>query len=327
MRAWLWFLTAATVSACGANAPATADSAAGSDSADDVAAAVDSAAVDAIDAVAGTDAMALPAPHTDTLGGARPVGVTVPDNWTPQKKWPLVLVLHGYGANGALQSSFLGVDARATQYGYVTLAPDGTLDPSGSLFWNATPACCDFGQVDVDDVAYLSGLIDEAIAKLAVDPARVYVVGHSNGGFMAYRLACEKSDKINAVAVIAGATNADVNACTSPKPVNVLDIHGTKDSTIAYNGGSIQGAQYPGSQASIGQWLARDSCDVTPTSIGTGDFDSTSAGNETDRLSYSHCSGSIAVEHWKMAGSGHIPAFTDDFREALATWMMARTRP
>lgn len=281
---------------------------------------------------AGTDATSLPAPHTDTLGGARPVDVTVPETWTPAQKWPLVLVLHGYGASGNVQSAFLGIAARATQYGYVTLAPDGTRDDGGSLFWNATPACCDFGNVAVDDVAYLTGLIDEAIAKLAVDPKRVYVVGHSNGGFMAYRLACEKSDKIAAVAVIAGATNPDKTVCASPKPVSVLHIHGTADDTIKYDGGTIDikgfgGAKYPSAQESIGQWLERDGCGVYPTSAGKGDFDSVAKGEETDKLVYPNCPTGVAVEHWQMTGSGHIPAFTDDFREALPTWLMARARP
>lgn len=324
MRKWLGFCAAVAVSACGAKETATGDADVGADAAGDAAA---TAEVTGTDAGSDADATSLPAPHTDTLGGARPVAVTVPDAWTPLQKWPLVLVLHGYGASGAVQSAFLGTDARATQYGYVTLAPDGTRDPSGSLFWNATPACCDFGHVDVDDVAYLTGLIDEAIAKLAVDPARVYVVGHSNGGFMAYRLACEKPDKINAVAVIAGATELDPKVCVNPKPVNVLHIHGTKDTTIPYAGGSIQGAQFPSAQESIGQWLTRDGCGSTPTSAGQGDFDLNVNGAETDRLQYPNCPNGLAVEHWKMTGSGHIPAFSDDFRDALATWLVARTRP
>ncbi len=320
MRKWLGWSLALAVSACGTNATTTADATAS----DDAALASD---VTSTDAAAGTDAVSLPAPHTDTLGGARPVTVTVPDAWTPEKKWPLVLVLHGYGASGAVQSAFLGVEARATQFGYVTLAPDGTRDPTGNLFWNATPACCDFGHVDIDDVAYLTGLIDDAIAKLAVDPARVYVVGHSNGGFMAYRLACEKSAKINAIAVIAGATDMDPKACINPKPVNLLHIHGTSDATIAYNGGTIEGGQFPSAQESIGQWLTRDACDVTPTSAGQSDFDMVVDGAETTRLQYPNCPNGLAVEHWKMVGSGHIPAFTDEFRDALAAWMVARVRP
>ena len=326
MRKWLCFLALAALGACGGNTTATADAQAVNDATADAMVGAQSAA-DAADSAAGTDAMALPAPHTDTLGGARPVTTVVPDGWTPTQKWPLILVLHGYGASGEAQTALLGIEARATQYGFVTLAPDGTRDPSGSLFWNATPACCDFGNVVVDDVAYLTGLIDDAIAQLAVDPARVYVVGHSNGGFMAYRLACEKSAKINAVAVIAGAVNPDATVCGTPKPVNVLHIHGTADATIAYNGGTIEGAAFPGALESIGQWLTRDGCDVTPTTAGVNDFDSMVAGQETTRLQYPNCPNGIHVEHWKMVGSGHIPAFTDEFRDALATWLVGQQRP
>ncbi len=328
MRIRLAILVATALSACGTSTTTTTET----DVAADVTVAADTVGADATDAAAGTDATALPAKATETVGGARPVDVTVPDDWTPQKKWPLILVLHGYGASGSVQSAFLGVAARATQYGFVTLAPDGTRDPSGSLFWNATPACCDFGHVNVDDVAYLGGLIDEAIAKLAVDPARVYVVGHSNGGFMAYRLACELSAKVTAIAVIAGATNPDATACGKPKAVNVLHIHGTKDATISYDGGTIQiagftGATYPSAQGSIQQWLDRDGCSGSATSAGKADYDLNVAGAETDRLQYLNCPNGIAVEHWQMAGSGHIPGFTDDFREALPTWLLARTRP
>ncbi len=329
MRLWLTILVAVTCAACGTSA--TTESAP-QDASTDATAGSDAATSDTTDDAQGTDAIALPAPHTDTLGGARPVAVTVPDNWTPEKKWPLVLVLHGYGASGLVQSAFLGVEARATQYGYVTLAPDGTRDPGGSLFWNATPACCDFGNVKVDDVAYLTGLIDAAIKDLAVDPARVYVVGHSNGGFMAYRLACEKSEKITAIAVIAGATNPDPTVCGTPKAVNVLHIHGTNDDTIKYDGGTLTisgfgGAAYPSAKDSMSQWLTRNGCGTTSTSTGTGDFDMSVAGEETERLSYTGCPSGIVVDHWKMNGAKHIPAFTDDFREALATWMTARTRP
>ena len=297
----------------------------------------DVAAADVSGEVAGTDATqaetqgetqgdttTLPAVATDTVGGARPAAVAVPDAWTPDKKWPLILVLHGYSASGLVQSAFLGIAARTNDFGYVAIAPDGTLDSSGNLFWNATAACCDFGHIGVDDVTYLTGLIDEAIAKLAVDPKRVYVVGHSNGGFMAYRLACEKSDKIAAIAVIAGAVDPDFNACVAPKPVSVLHIHGTKDTSVLYGGEGSGKTGYPSAEGSIGQWTKRDGCGGTTSELGTSDFDAVVDGSETTRISYGGCPSGVVVEQWKMVNSGHIPGFTDEFRDALAGWLTAR---
>ena len=272
----------------------------------------------------GVDVAAVP---TATVGGARPVAVTAPPDWTPAKKWPLILVLHGYSANGAVQSAYLGITDRAAALGYVTLAPDGTLNSGGKLFWNATAACCDFEKTGVDDVAYLSGLIDESIAKLAVDPQRVYVVGHSNGGFMAYRLACEVSSRIAAIAVIAGATHIDPGVCKAPQPVSVLHIHGTADGTIAYAGGSTGGAAYPGASASVGQWLDRDACGKEAAVDASADYDTTVKGAETERTFWSGCSGGTHVALWRMVGSPHIPVFSDTFRDDVAAWLLAQNQP
>ena len=75
------------------------------------------------------------------------------------------------------------------------------------------------------------------------------------------------------------------------------------------------------------EWLDRDGCSGSATSAGKADYDLNVPGAETNRLQYLNCPSGIAVEHWQMTGSGHIPGFTDDFREALPTWLLARTRP
>ena len=103
--------------------------------------------------------------------------------------------------------------AAASSAGFLMIAPAGTADSSGSHFWNATDACCNFENSQVDDVAYLDGLITEISAAYNVDPKRIYVVGHSNGGFMAYRMACAKADRIAAVVSVAGATFATPASC------------------------------------------------------------------------------------------------------------------
>tara|TARA_B100000029_G_scaffold43608_1_gene40392 strand:- start:172 stop:1062 length:891 start_codon:yes stop_codon:yes gene_type:complete len=114
--------------------------------------------------------------------------------------------------------------------------PDGMKNPDGNQYWNATDACCDFYQSGVDDVAYLSGVIEEAIEAFNIDTKRVFLVGHSNGGYMAHRLACERSDLIAGIVSLAGSTWYDEAKCGNPDPVAVLQVHGTWDTTIRYWG-------------------------------------------------------------------------------------------
>jgi len=113
---------------------------------------------------------------------------------------PLLVVLHGYSGNADRNDSYFGATAQASSRGLYVLLPEGTAEPSGKRFWDATSACCNFTGSPVDDVRYLSDLIEEAVAERPIDPGRVYVLGHSNGGFMAYRLACERADLVTAIA-------------------------------------------------------------------------------------------------------------------------------
>ena len=99
------------------------------------------------------------------------------------------------------------------QEGFLYLHPDGTTDCLGDPFWNATDACCNFCGSSVDDVAFLSAVLDAIEAQFTVDPRRIFLIGHSNGGFMSYRMACEHADRVAAIASLAGATWFDPLDC------------------------------------------------------------------------------------------------------------------
>ena len=135
---------------------------------------------------------------------ARPYLLTVPQG-DPKTPLPLVLVLHGYGSTGKRHDDAWGFSALGLREGFLVAAPDGTVDPRGNRFWNATDACCNFYGSTVDDVAYIRALLDDVAARTPVDPKRVFVVGHSNGGFFAHRLACDMPERIAAVVSLAGA--------------------------------------------------------------------------------------------------------------------------
>ena len=121
----------------------------------------------------------------------------------------LMVLLHGYGATGQIQDQYFQFTQLANAKTFLLATPDGTSDPTPKQFWNATDACCNFYGSAVDDVKYVTAILDEAALKFRVDPKRVYAVGHSNGGFMAHRLACDRAARIAAIVSLAGATWKD----------------------------------------------------------------------------------------------------------------------
>src|SRR5262245_13998623 len=175
-------------------------------------------------------ATAAPRAFTENVvvdAGRGPVAVVVPSSYRAGVAMPLVLLLHGYNASGTIEEGYIQLAPVAEQRGFLYAHPDGSMNPSGSRYWNATDACCDFFQQGVDDSGYLLSLIQAIGAQLTVDAHRVYLVGHSNGAFMAYRMACDHPEAIAAIASLAGATWENSLDCLMRGAVHVLEIHGT----------------------------------------------------------------------------------------------------
>lgn len=271
-----------------------------------------------------------------TFGGARPVEVfRVPEGYDPAQPAPLVLILHGYGINGLLESGYLRLREIADDEGFFIVAPDGTVDSAGQRFWNANDVCCEQGPIQVDDVEYLGGLIDEIRGAYAIDPKRIFVVGHSNGALMAHRLACDRADLFAAVVSLAGATWKDQTLCRPTAPVGVLEIHGTADDTVPYEGGTlppnllpVPSAPFPGAEETVADWAAKNHCSSTPDAPGAPlDLDSTLAGAETQPMSYPGCAANGAAELWTIEGGSHIPIFTADAPHRIWAFLAAHAKP
>lgn len=186
------------------------------------------------------------------IGGDRPVEVLVPASLKPGVPAPLVILLHGYSVNGNVEELYLQLAPLAEERGFLYAHPDGTLDRDAKYFWNATDACGDLFASGVDDSAYLASVIDQIEARYSVDPKRIYLVGHSNGGFMSYRMACDHADKIAAVASLAGAMFLDTSKCKPSSPVSVLQIHGTSDPEVLYDASAADA--YPGAETTTKDW-------------------------------------------------------------------------
>ncbi|MEI6648439.1 MAG: alpha/beta fold hydrolase [Actinomycetes bacterium] len=263
---------------------------------------------------------------TVTFPGARPFILHLPSTYSKSKPAPLIIALHGYTSSGAQTEKYLNLTSVATARGVLYVAPDGTVDGLGSSFWNATPACCNFYSSKVDDEAYIMSIIDTVSKKYNVDQKRIYVVGHSNGGFMAHHMACTHSDRIAAIASLAGATYMDQSMCKPSQPISVLQVWGTADETISYTGGKLVNP-YPGAQVTVKDWAKLDKCNlkatVSPTKI---DLESSIVGKETTVSTFGGCSKKTTVELWSIAGGGHVPTLQPDFATRMVNFLLAHPK-
>lgn len=270
-----------------------------------------------------------------TFGGARPLDqFRVPANYDPAKPAPLVVVLHGYGVSGFFQNLFFRLPDIADQEGFFIAAPDGTLNAAGRRFWNATPECCDFEGSGVDDLGYITGLITEIRAAYAIDPKRIYVVGHSNGGAMAFRLACDASEVIAGVVSLAGPFFADAAKCAPKVPVSVQHMHGTADETVPFEGGKTASVHpnatsaIPSAPSIATTWAGLDKCAPTAIQDPPLDNDGNIAGAETKVTRFAGCGGGSEVVLWTLEGTSHVPGnLVPDFPNRIYAFLKAHPKP
>jgi polyhydroxybutyrate depolymerase len=246
---------------------------------------------------------------TETItvdGRARSYTLHVPPDTARDRA--LVLVLHGGGGSADSAATQTGFSAVADREGFVVVYPDGTDRPRqllnglgrrGFLTWNAG-ACCGFAMENrIDDVAFLRALVARLVRSHAIDPRRVYATGLSNGGMMAYRLACEASELLAAVAVVSGVVVAQ--PCTPRAPVAVLHIHGSADQNVPLAGGvgarSLTRTPFPPVAESIALWVRADGCTAQPrrTELPRG----------VESTEYGECRPGGAVTFMLIAGGGH----------------------
>jgi polyhydroxybutyrate depolymerase len=262
-----------------------------------------------------------PAYAPSPLIAARPYDSNVPASYHGQPT-PLLILLHGFGQNGFVQNAYFGLNAASETHGFLLAFPDGTQNSQGQRFWNATDACCDLENTGVDDVAYINAVIDDMEKQYNVDKKRVYLTGHSNGGFMSHRMACDASPRLAAIASLAGAVWKDATRCNPTQPVSVLEIHGDADDMVPYNGT----ADTPSATETVATWAAKNGCTGSLTDTGeTKDLDFVVAGAETQVSRYACTRG--AAELWTMKGVGHLPNVQQpDWADALWAWLTQYTK-
>ncbi len=212
----------------------------------------------------------------------------------------LVIVLHGGGGNRNHVARMSGMSALADKENFIVVYPDGSgwLGDKG-LTWNAGNCCGYALDHNIDDVGFIRALIEKLARDYPIDAKRIYATGMSNGGMMAYRLACELSATLAAVAPVAGALNVE---CQPTAPIAVIAFHGTADQHVLFNGGAPKVKADPHSREdksvayAMNFWAQHNQCASTPTHTERGNI---------LHDTYTDCVHGTAVELYAIRGGGH----------------------
>lgn len=188
---------------------------------------------------------------------------------------PVLLALHGGGGNMEYQAKNYGLIEKSEQAGFIAVFPNGYSRLPGGKFatWNAGKCCGQARDRNIDDVGFLNEVIRRVQLQVRADPKRVFVTGMSNGGLMAYRLACETPQSIRAIAPVAGTDNTA--ACNPARPVPVIHFHARDDTHVLFNGGAGKDAfrrrdvvtEFTSVPATIAKWVAINRAQAIPKRV------------------------------------------------------------
>lgn len=220
----------------------------------------------------------------------------VPPSYDPGTPAPLVINFHGYTSNSWEQMVYGDFRPIADTAGFLLVHPMGTLNQLGEPYWNSN-----WGG-DVDDIGFTEALIDSLASYYNVNNDRVFSTGMSNGGFMSYTLACELSHRIAAIASVTGSMNNNQgNSCPCEHPMPIMEIHGTADGTVPYNGIPFVFESIPNT---IAHWVEFNECNADPVITMIPDIDPND-GCTAEHYHYKNGLNGVEVEHYKIIDGGH----------------------
>lgn len=217
----------------------------------------------------------------DHGGLAREYRVYVPPSYDGHTAAPVVFNFHGLTSDSGQQVAFSAMNETADAHGFIVIYPEGHENS-----WNGGWCCGTAASEDLDDVGFALAVLDDLAGMGCVDRRRVYTTGMSNGGFMSHRLGCEAADTFAAIGSVTGALGID--DCAPSRPMPVLQIHGTEDSLVSYEGMVLP---------SIDEWVRINGCDGTPTE--------TYAEGDATCETYDGCDDGVEVTLCTVEGGEH----------------------
>ncbi len=262
-----------------------------------------------------------PGIHDFTLefgGDTRQYRVYVPASYDKTKAMPVILVLHGGGGQSHSQAQQTCPDGNinnrlclhnlGNKEGFIVVYPNGT---AGLLAhprtWNAGNCCAEALRKNVDDVGFFRAMLNQLGNDFDIDEKKIYSTGMSNGAMMSYRLACQLSDKIAAIAPVSGGMGIEDSECNPVDPVSIIHFHGTLDPNYPYNGGysenDISQTNFRSVQDSLDGWVTRDGCSKSPSS--TELPDNINDGVTETLIKYTGCDSNGEIELYRINNGGH----------------------
>jgi polyhydroxybutyrate depolymerase len=253
----------------------------------------------------------------------------VPESYDPSKPTPLIISMHGFIEWPDHQRQISHWNKLADENGFIVVYPMGTGLP---LRWGtlSRPGSEDRAQ---RDVRFISDLIDKLETEYNIDPARIYANGLSNGGGMAFLLACKMADRIAAIGGVAGAYSTPWSECNPSRPVPAIVFHGDVDLIVPYAGGSVSrtGFTFPAIADWVAAWANHNGCASQPVTL--------SDRGEVSGIRYTGCNQNADVEFYTVHGGGHswpggkgLPKFivghtTQDIDATRMMWDFFRKHP
>ena len=227
----------------------------------------------------------------------------VPTGYTQGTPTPLVFVMHGFTQSASAIMNATDFNALAELEGFIVAYPNGVNNG-----WNTNSPFP--GGSTADDVGYIGALCDTLIAAFSIDTTRIYACGFSAGGYMSHKLGCESPKCFAAIASVSGTINTgDVGECAPQHTPGVLQIHGTSDFIVSYNGSIFSGL---GVQEVLDLWTANLAC-TTPAVI-------TPINGNVEQQVYAPCNGNATVVHYKISGGGHTWPTGSEFNAINVIW-------